>query len=393
MSEEGAVAAVGRAPRKRRWGRVVASAIALVFVALAIYVGHAFWVGDMAPADAAAKYDGFNYLAEDEVTDYIQLYREQMGLAESSDEDWATFLAAYNLTPSRLRYSTIQQLITDALVQKKADELGLQASDDEIEATVDTLRNTLGLGDDEILKQTLEAHGQTEEGLREVYRQAIVKRMLLSSEVETPTPSDEQVKEYLKSIVPSMAVPTVRHTYCFKLNNVNQEGDLDALMEVQHLSKQFSEGEKTTETFERLVEENSDDETLIETGGANGWDIDSSSYSNDYLGVLEGMTKGDVSEAFHDGESLCFIWVDDEFALPSDSKDIDELDPSDVPTSLWQYLSDAAAYSLWESAGQDYLAQLLDDAGVVYYPMPSDVPYNVDMSLADVQLEEVADEK
>ena len=380
------------AGKRRSVKKVVVGVLAALIVIVAAYVGYSVWTGDMAPSDAAAKYDGFNYLPESDVTDYIELYREQMGLGESSDEDWASFLAAYNLTPQRLRLSTINQLITDALVQKKAAELGIEASESEVEATVGTLRNTLGLGDDEILRQTLESHGQTLDGLREVYRKAIVKRLLLSSEVATPTPTDDQVKAYMETTVPQLASPTVRHMYCFKLDGVAKSGDTDKMALVDQLRKQFMAGEKTAEAFSEMVQLYSNDDELVAQGGANGWDIDTSGYSNDYIGMLEDLGKGDVSDSFRDGESYCFIWVDDEYTLPAEPTAIEALDLSTMPDSLHQYLSDAAAYGLWEEAGQEYLDQLVEDAKVVYYPMPADVPYNVDMTLADVELEEVPSE-
>ena len=389
MATEEQAGVARQAGKPRPWLKIVLAVVAVVLIAAVAYVAHAVWAGDMAPADAAAKYDGFNYLPEGEVTDYIATYREQMGLAESSDEDWATFLAAYNLTPQRLRYTTIQQLITDALVRKKAQELGLEADEAEVDASVQALRDTLGLGDDDILQQTLEAHGQTEEGLREVYRAAIVKRLLLSAEVETPVPTDEQVKDYLKGLIPTLESTTVRHTYCFKLDGVAESGDADKISLVQKLRRQFLAGEETAENFAALVQAYSNDAELLETGGANGWDIDSSALSSSYLGVLEGLGKGDVSNTFRDGESYCFVWVDDDYTLPTGDAAIDALELSSMPDSLRRYFSDSEAYVLWEEAGTEYLAQLLEDADVVYYPMPADVPYNVDMSLADVQLEEV----
>ena len=370
--------------------RVIVVAAAAIVVAVLAFVGYGVYTGDLAPTDAAAKYDGMHYLPEDEVTDYIQLYQEQMGLAESSGSDWATFLAAYNLTPARLRYSTIQQIVSDKLVQAKADELGIAASEEEIDASITTLRNTLGLGDSEILRQTLQAHGQTEEGLREVYRQAIVKRMVLSSEVEMPEPTDEQVKEFMKTYDASLASTTARHTYCMRLPREEQEGDRTNVTHIAELRAAFAKGDKTPEAFSAMVKAEAVDEDLAARGGANGWDIDSAGYSEEYLEALEPLEVGDVSEVFSDDDGYAFIWVSEDYELPTASEAIDALDPEDVPASLWSYLSDSAAYKLWETAGNAYLDKMLQDADVVYYPMPADVPYNVDMSLADVQLEEVS---
>lgn len=388
-SEENGEQRVEKAVKKGRLGRRIAIAAVVVLAAVAVAVGVAVNNGDLAPSDAAAKYAGLHYVTEDEVTDYINVYREQMGLASSSDEDWATFLAAYNLTPGRLRYSTIHQLVTDKLIQMKADELGLQATEEEVDATVDTLRSTLGLGSDEILQQTLEAHGQTEEGLRDVYRAAIVKRLLLSREVEMPEATDEQVKEYLKSLVPTLASPTVKHTYCFRLSGQQDDADRKKITLAQKLRDQFANGEKTVQKFAQIVADYCDDDTLKENEGANGWDADSSGYSQAYLEELGDLGEGGVSPVFTEDDSYAFIWVDDEFTLPADANAVNDLDAEAVPSSLWSYLSDSAAYALWQTAGNEYIDKLVEEANVVYYPMPSTAPYNVDMDLANVQLEEI----
>lgn len=372
--------------RVRRW---VIGIVAVVAIAACGYAGYAIWVGDIAPSDAAAKYSGFNYLPENEVTDYIGVYREQMGLAQSSDEDWATFLAAYNLTPARLRYSTIRQLLTDKLVQMRADELGIQVTDSEIDATLDTLKGTMALGSDEVWQETLAARGQTEEGVRDVYRQAILKRQLLSQDVAMPEPSDEQVKEYMKTFDSTLASPTVKHTYCFKWTGVDENTGLDVITMVQNARNELVKNGLSEDAFAAVVEEYSNDEELKGKSGANGWNADTSAYSEEYLSRLEGLGEGEISDVFKDGDAYEFIWVNMTYDLPTDSDAIDSLDLSMMPSSLEQYLRDSEAYELWEDECDEYLSNMLENAGVVYYPMPADVPYNVDMSLADVQLEEV----
>lgn len=372
--------------RKLRW---VVAAVIVVVAALGGFAWYSVCNGDIAPSDAAAKYSGMNYLPEQEVTDYIGTYREQMGLAESTDEDWATFLAAYNLTPQRLRYTTINQILKDKLVDMKADELGVSASDEEINATIDVMKDTMGLGSDEVLEQTMAAHGQTREGLREMYRKAIVERLVLSSEVETPEPTDEQVKDYMKAYDSSLEDPALKHTYCFRLVGLDEDGSREIISSVIELRNRFAEGDKTPESFASMVKEHGNDDVLVENEGANGWSADSSGYSEAYVNALSTLELGDVSDVFVDGDAYAFIWVNDAYALPTDTGEIDALDLNLMPESLLNYLKDSTAYELWQEAGQAYLDQLLEEAGVVYYPMPADVAYNVDMELADVQLEEV----
>ena len=394
--------AASKKARSKRLRRICALAAAVVVVAL---VGTGVWAyaaGVITPANAAAKYGLFDYLDESEVTDYIMTYKEQMGYGDATDDEWATFLATYNLTPDRLRLSTIAQILADKAVEKRCAELGITASDDEVEAVINTLKSSLGLsGDDETWSATLELYGQSEEGLRETYRLELLKQKLCTEEVEVPTPTDDEVRSYIASFAASrLATETaeaasseeaeeivetstgtlVKHSYCFTFKTSGDEISLDESRQVELVRQEFIESGLDVENFLTLLALYSNDEEAIEANGSMGWDADSSEYSEQYALMLETVEVGGLSSVFTDGDSACFIWVDQGYTVPYDESELEALDLDAMPASLYEYFSDCEAYVLWQEASDEYLNDLVASLDVTIYEMPSDAPYNVDMS-------------
>ncbi len=390
--------------RSKRFRRIRVAVIVCVVVMVAAAgagVG-AYAAGIITPANAAAKYGPFDYLDESEVTEYIMTYKEQMGYGDATDEEWASFLAAYNLTPDRLRLSTIAQLLANKVVEKRCAELDITVSDDEIEAAITTLKTMFGLSDDEeTWAATLELYGQSEEGLRETYRLELLKQKLCTAEVEIPTPTEDEVRSYIASFAASSQAAEVaeaasteeveeilenstgtlvKHSYCFVFKTTGDEISLDESQQVELVRQEFIESGLDVENFVTLLALYSNDEDAIEANGSMGWDIDASEYSEQYARVLETVEVGGVSTVFTDGDYACFIWVDQGYTIPYNEDELAALDLSAMPTSLYEYFSDYEAYLLWQKASDEYLNNLVSELDVTIYEMPSDVPYNVDMS-------------
>lgn len=398
----GAVAASGEPkvdlpPKKNHRKKV--GAIAVVVIALVIVAGTfaAFATGTLCPNGAAAKYDLFSYVEESEVTDYIENYKAQMGYGNASDEDWATFLAAYNLTPERLRISTVDQLVTDKITEKKCSELGITVSDDELSQAVDYYKNLYAYGNDDTWQQTLSQYGQTEEGFRESQRLSILKQKLAENQVPQPTPSDDEVKNTIASYIDNANANetslTLKHSYCFKKKKSSSEGSLDELNEVQKIRDELVKVGATEESFASVVSLYSDDEDeLKQKAGANGWNADTSGYGEAYVKALESTDKGGVSSVFSDDEYYYFIWISDTYTLPKKSAKATDVDLNKMPDALHQYFSDVTAYAQWQQDSQEYLANLTSDVNIACFAMPADVPYNVDMSLAQNASDNSADD-
>ncbi|MGN0038672.1 MAG: SurA N-terminal domain-containing protein [Coriobacteriales bacterium] len=379
-------------PGRRRALKVLAAAVIVILLAAAAVLGSLFYKGALAPGDAAAKYGTFEYVTETEVTEYITTYKEQMGYGDATDEEWATFLAAYNMTPERLRASTIDQLVTDKLVEKKCRELGLGVEDSELQDALSYYKGLYASGSDEIWEETLGAYGQTDEGFMEMIELNILKEKLCESQVETPEPTDEQVREviatYIDTAVSNERPLTLKHSYCFKKAKSSSEGSLEEREEVQKIRDGLVDVGTSQESFASIIDLYCDDDELRNTGGANGWDADATVYSDEYVKALGTVGEGGVSSVFADDDCYFFIWVSATYTLPKKSSKAAELDLSAMPESLLQYFEDTAAYTLWSADSQEYLASLSSQVSVIYYDMPADVPYNVDMSLASVPEED-----
>lgn len=88
---------------------------------------------------------------------------------------------------------------------------------------------------------------------------------------------------------------------------------------------------------------------------------------------------GDTSSVQNgsDDSSATIYLCDDDYTFPGLGS-IDSLEKSDLPSSLWNAVKDKAAESAWNSDCSTYLANLLAQAKITYYPLPDDVPYMVD---------------
>lgn len=376
-----------QAAQKAHRGRLAAVIGAIVVVAaIAGGVFAGFASGAIAPVGAAAKYGLLGYIEESDVTSYIETYKSQMGYGDASDEDWATFLAAYNMTPERLRASTIDQLMTDSIVKEKCNELGITVSDDEVAQAVDYYKGLYGNGSDDIWEQTLTQYGQTEEGFKESQRLSLLKQKLAENQVAQPTPTDDEVKSTIASYIDNANANetslTLKHSYCFKKSKSSSEGSLAERDEVQKIRDELVKVGASEESFASVVSLYSDDDELKEKAGANGWNADTSGYGEEYLKALDATGEGGVSSVFADDDAYYFIWVSETYTLPAKSSKAADIDLSAMPEALHQYFADVAAYAQWQQLAQEYLANLTSDVSCVYFEMPQDVPYNVDMSLA-----------
>ncbi len=374
---------VERYLKRHRRRKIIVAAVLALLVLLAAAVCFLIYKGALAPWNAAAKYGLVSYIDEDDVTAYIETYRTQMGFDpdETDDASWATMLSQYNLTPSILRTATISQLIYDDLVRQQCQKLGLTVSDAEIDEVVDAAKEAYAFADDETWIETLALYGQTEEGYRETVELELLRQKLYASEVEMPTATDEETVSYISTVAGSLDDSTIKHTYYFTLS-YTEDTEYSIYGQVEEIRDSFADGTRSMENFVTTLVSYSDNDDLIDAGGSNGWNIDTSEYSTTYQQVIDEMGEDDVSAVFEDDGNYCFVWVDTVFTFPADEDELAELGEEDLPESLWAYFQDYAAYQLWSGNCETYLAELYEAAGVIIFEMPSGLSYDVDMSLA-----------
>ncbi len=176
---------------KKKSGPKNNSALTAVFGVVAVVaIAVAAWsfIGNSVPAGTAAKINN-SYLTEQEVDDYINQYRQSSGL--SNDSTWAQMLIQQSATPSSFRTSIINTLTRSKIVADEAERLGVSATDEQIDAAIQELKDNMSITDDETWQQTLSQYGTTEDRLREQERESVNQDNLYEAAVPKPDGYDE----------------------------------------------------------------------------------------------------------------------------------------------------------------------------------------------------------
>lgn len=338
------------------------------------------------PGDAAAKYDG-GKVTESEVSAYIEQYRSAYSL--SDDTAFAAALKNQSMTVASYRQSAIDQLIIQKIIEKRASELGVSVSDDEVEARIQEVYGQIANGDDSIWQSTLESMGVTEDDLRTRYRADILQSKVCEQDVPQKEASDSDTLTYLTSY---LADTTQKHVY--RIVFTSDDGKSTKADEcTQELKKLKKAGKLDTAAFEELAVKYSESDTVADDKGSLGW-TGSGSIGDTISNLIGDMAVGSYSDATtvsEDDDALEIVYVDQDFTFPSSSK-ITSIDSLNVPDELLDAIKAAVSKSNWQSDSSSYVARLLATAKVTYYPVPDDASYNVNLSEDEQESADSTDE-
>jgi hypothetical protein len=349
----------------------VLAVVAVLALAAAVW-GFALYNAALVPANAAAKVNN-SYLDEERVAGRIAQYRSAYHLED--DADFASALLAQNLNVDTFRQSTINQLVLSDLIDQRAEELGIVFTDEDAQVQVDAMKRSLAFDDDEIWAETLAGYGMSADSLRLQYLANLKQQAVCEADVARREPVEAEVLAYTQTY---LATTTQKHA-----SRILFTGE-DALARAQECYELLLEAEGedegiSAEAFAAFVREYSDEEDVEATGGAFAWS-GSVVLSEDVTTLLESLAVGSFSapqSAEADG-ALEIIYCDEEYAFPA----ADAIVLRNVPTSLRELIEAATADALWSLDRDAYLAALLMDAQITYYPIPKDAAYAVSMALA-----------
>ena len=350
---------------------VVAIAAAIVGALAATGFGPFASLSSAQPTGAAAKVDDF-YVMEDDVETYIEQYRASYSITD--DDEFAQTLSDEDTSVSTFRKTAIDQLALNQLILNRAEELDVMPTDEECQAQLDAIKEALSLGDEESWAETIEGYGLTEEGLLEQYRVNLAQDAICAEDVEHRDANDDEVLAYLQN---TLAGSTQYHAYRITVSGTDDDAVDEAEDIYQELLEMYEDGELDVGSFSYMAFQYSDDEDVTEDGGSYAWTgsemDDSIKEDMEYasVGELMGVYTVEADDAVE------VIYCDDSYTF-ADSDDLTEL-PDDVPDALWAEVLDAAADEVFDTNSSSYLAWLLAQAEITYYPVPDDAPYNVDV--------------
>ncbi len=363
----------GKRSRHARYAALMALACAVVAATCGIVGCAQGWGGQAdAASGQAAKVDDA-YISEEDVANWISQYRKSNSLTD--EVSYAQYLASQSMSVLQLRTRAIEQLATNLIVQKRAEELGVVPSDEEVQAEIDAAKATYALDDDSTWNSMLEQYGMSEDDIRRQYKINLEEKAIAEKDVAKRDPTDQELLSFIQTYLMGT---TQKHAWRIVFKGDDAQSRAQALH--SELIQRQSAGTLNLDAFEELARSNSDDENVQQDGGEYVWS--GSSMNADERTLFADTEEGGFTEAGEVGEDGTWeiLYCDTTYTFSEEST-LTEI-PSDLPSGLRDEIAESAAETLWQTEGQLYLSNLLEKAQITVYPVPEEASYKVDMTLA-----------
>ena len=338
---------------------------------IAAIAGFALYAQARVPEGAAAKFDDV-YIGEDKVALSISEQRARLGL--KADSDFATYLLHQNMNVYTFRQSVINQVALNMLIDERAAKLGCTPTEAQVDEQVEAMKEQY-VTSSKSWEEVLAEQGVTEESLRAQLKTNLAEQAIYRVAVDRAKASDDDVRSYIAA---NRAGGVEKHSWRATFSGDDARKRAEAFREAVLAQP----GGINADAFSALAVRYSDSPTIDEDAGDAGWTyMDASSA---YALALADMRAGDVSEVLEtetDG-NYGVAFCDEVYEYPQG--DDGSVDLSQMPETLVDSLRELASEELYKNACSVYLAALLTDAKVTYYPIPDGAVYNIDMHLAQM---------
>lgn len=294
-------------------------------------------------------------IPEDKITTFIQSYRTSAGY--ESEEDWGTWLAAVGYTPESVRSEIVDSYVKQALIRQAAEQHNIVIESSEIDGYVAEVKANYKT--EEAWQAALKKASTTEADYRETIELSLMQKRLQEAIYQ---PTDAEIVAYAQENIATYN--NARRSSHILFKATDQET-------AQKVLAQINAGEID---FAEAATQYSQDPGSASKGGDIGWDKLSSLITiyTDALGTLQ---KGQVSGLVTSEYGIHIIKCTDMFMADGSITDINQL-PSefvDAIKSTLQTNNASTAFTTW-------FDEFKSKAEIVVNDMPSNVPYNVDMS-------------
>ncbi len=318
----------------------------------------------------AAEVNGVN-ITEDTVTKQIMSTRESGGY--DTDEAWATYLSSQGQTPETLRESTIDSLARQYLITRAIQDYDIVVTDEEIDDGIASQAEAYGMSADDYISQ-LTAFGDTEDTLRQSVESSLAQQKLRDKVAPLEDPSDQEIIDYVNQNLDTLNDARRSSHILFKVDSdATDEERADAQAKAQEVLDKLNAGEIK---FADAAKEYSEDSSARD-GGDVGWDK-LTTFVSTYQDALSQLGEGQMSGIVETDYGYHIILCTGYFHVDGEVTSIDQ-----IPEDLRKTISDTLASQNQSTAYNDWVDQYVEDADIQINEMPADVPYNVDMSLAE----------
>ncbi len=312
-------------------------------------------------SESIAATVGSKNIPEQEITDYIADFRVAQGMED--DSNFALVLAMYGMTPSDFRESIIDMFVNRELVLLAAEEKGLSVDSDTIDGYVNQIR--ANYSDDASWQTALKNAGLTEQEYRDNIEYTLLHNQLIESFAISENPSDEEVFALAKDNLKYFANAKRSSHILFNLDD--EETAQEVLARIKDGSLDFAEAAALY----------SEDGSGAD-GGDVGWDL-LTSFVTEYQEALDGLSQGQVSDLVESQYGYHIILCTETI------KPVDEVQTlADLPEAFQDFFRELASTNDSSTAFTTWLNGYKTTVAVKINPMPAKLPYDVDMSTADL---------
>ncbi|TXF38565.1 peptidylprolyl isomerase [Collinsella sp. BA40] len=317
----------------------------------------------------AATVNGTN-ITEDTITNQIMSYRNSAGYTE--DADWAKFLVDQGTTPEAYRENMIRSVASNFLIDSAVREYDITVSDEEVDAEFERSAESYG-GVDKMM-EILQQIGYTEQAYKDSLRSSMQKNKLREKVAAVDAPSDAEVLEYFNQNIDTYNDARRSENLLIKVaSDASDEDKQKAKDKTQEILDKINAGEVS---FEDAVKEYSDDTASAKNGGDVGYDK-LTSFVTEYQDALGALQKDQISGIVETTYGYHIIKCTDVFKVEGQATSIDQL-----PAEIRDYIVNIIESNAESDAYNTWLNDYTDKAEIKINEMPSDVPYNVDLSKA-----------
>lgn len=305
-------------------------------------------------------------IEEDTVTKYIEDFRTSSNL--TSDEDWAAWLKESDQDPASIREQVINYYVQQELVRQASQENEIVVEQSAIDEQVDSMKKNYN--SDKAWQDALAQSGVTEEQYRESIELGLLSRQLQEAVIqEVDTSDDAGLLEFMNQ-------------YKDMINGSKRSSHI--LLEAsdsakaEEIATQLTSGQLD---FAAAAEQYSIDTGSARNGGDVGWNT-INNFVDSYNNALDTLEKGQITLTTSD-YGVHIILCTDVFTIEGDAPSLDA-----YPTEIVEYMRSIYGSQKQSEDFQEWLEHYKEESEVVINEMPSNVPYNIDLSQFNTDSEE-----
>ncbi len=298
-------------------------------------------------------------IQEDTITKYIQDFRTSSEL--TSDDDWGNWMSQNSFEPSTVRDQVINYYVEIELKKQAADEKGISVESSDVDSEINNVKSNYD--SDDAWKKALSSAGLSEDQYRES-----VEASLRDQKLESAVAGDSATAD-------DASVLKMINTYYSMFNGAKKSSHiLFASSDTEKAQEVLDQINAGTLDFAEAAKQYSTDTGSASDGGNVGWDC-INNFVTEYTDALSNLSVGQVSGLVTSDYGIHIIKCTDTLTCDGNATSLSAF-PSEIVdymTNIVKSQNESTAYSNWFS---EYKSQ----ADIQNNDMPSNVPYNLDMT-------------